>query len=171
MLNHTKGDPITQQAKFKNFIKKVNVKYFGKDAADDQKTAMLQGELQCNNHNYKKVREWLIKINQDLKLLNKDINKFSILKMAKLVIPKNLKYQAKRKFIDKGSKNLCNEEEIIDLCHDIKEVLNMECQKERFCNHHSSGSNQLSPEEREKRDSAPCQKHNGAHKWKECPEN
>ncbi len=44
--NHGKGDSATQQAKFKKLIKKVNVKYFGKDAADDQKTAMLHGELQ-----------------------------------------------------------------------------------------------------------------------------
>ncbi|KAL3778851.1 hypothetical protein HJC23_001462 [Cyclotella cryptica] len=39
--NHGKGEPATQQAKFKKLIKKVNMKYFGKDAADDQKTAML----------------------------------------------------------------------------------------------------------------------------------
>jgi hypothetical protein len=48
--NHGKGDSATQQAKFKKLIKKVNMKYFGKDAADDQKTAMLRGELRCNDH-------------------------------------------------------------------------------------------------------------------------
>ncbi len=56
--------------------------------------------------------------------------------MAKLVIPENLKYPAKLKFVNKGGKNLRNEEEIINLCRDIKEVLNIECQKHRFCNHH-----------------------------------
>ena len=73
------------------------MKYFGKAAADDQKTLMLRGELRCNDHDNKKVSEQLFKINQDLKLLNKDIDKFSICKMAKLVIPKNLKYPAKLK--------------------------------------------------------------------------
>jgi hypothetical protein len=91
--------------------------------------------------------------------------------MAKLVIPENLKYQAKLKFADKGGKNLRNKEEIIDLCHDIKEVLNIERQKDRFCNHHHSTSNRISTEERERRDSAPCRKHNGAHKWKDCLDN
>ncbi len=91
--------------------------------------------------------------------------------MAKLVIPENLKYPAKLKFVDKGRKNLCDEEEIINLCCNIKEVLNIKCQKDRFCNHHGSTSNQVSPEERERRDSAPCRKYNGAHKWKDCPDN
>jgi hypothetical protein len=46
--------------------------------------------------------------------------------MEKLIIPKNLKPQAKLKYIDKGGNNLHDEEEIIDLCCDIKEVLDIE---------------------------------------------
>ena len=61
-------------------------------------------------------------MNRDLELLGKDANKFLICEMSKLIIPKNLKYQAKVKHVDKGGKNLCNEEGIIDLCQDIKEV-------------------------------------------------
>ena len=64
----------------------------------------------------------LFKINQDLDLLSDAISKLSIREMAKLVIPENLKNQAKLKFVDKGGKNRCNNEEIIDLCCDIKEV-------------------------------------------------
>ena len=169
--NHSRGDSATQQAKFLKLIKKVNVKYFGKDAADDQKTAMLRGELRCNDQDYEKIAERLFEINKDLELLSDDIEKFSIREMAKLIIPENLKYQAKLKFVDKGGKNLRDEEEIIDLCRDIKEVLSIERQKDRCYNHHNSGSHQLSAEEKEKHDSAPCRKHDGAHKWKECPDN
>jgi hypothetical protein len=74
---------------------------------------------------------------------------FQFAKWRNLLTPKILKYQAKLKFVDKGGKNLCNEEEIIDLCHNIKEVLSIECQKERSCNHYSSSSKQLSPKDRE----------------------
>jgi hypothetical protein len=91
------------------------MKYFGKDAGDDQKTAMLHGELRCNDHDYEKIVERLFEINEDLELLSDDIEKFSICEMAKLVIPENLKYQAKLKFVNKGGKNLCDEEEIINL--------------------------------------------------------
>ena len=132
---------------------------------------MLRGELRCNDHDYEKIAERLFEINKDLELLSDDIEKFSIREMAKLVIPENLKYQAKLKFVNKGGKNLRDEEEIIDLCRDIKEVLNIERQKDRFYNHHHSTSNQISAEERERCDSAPCQKHNGVHKWKDCPDN
>jgi hypothetical protein len=109
-----------------------------------------------------KVTERLFEINQDLEHLSKDVNTFLIRKMVKLIIPENLKYQAKHKCVDKGGKNLRNKEEIIDLCCDIKEVLNIEYsqrQKERMHNGNGLGGstqNKRFPEEREKRDAAPC---------------
>jgi hypothetical protein len=165
-----------QQGKFKKLIQKVNMKYLGKDAADNQKIAMQRGELQCDNCDYDKVAERLFKINRDLELLGKDIEGFSIQEMAKHIIPQNLKYQAKIKYIDKDGKNLHHEEGIIDLCRSIKEVLDNEYnyhQKEKSCNGkgpRGSTQNNLSAEEREKCDSAKCQKHDGAHKWKDCLE-
>jgi hypothetical protein len=93
-----------------------------------------------------------------------------IREMAKLIIPENLKPQAKLQYIDKGGKNLRDEEEIINLCRDIKEAQDIEYGQ---CQKGSRGSSQTQPltEEREKHDSAPCRKHDGAHQWKDCPEN
>jgi hypothetical protein len=105
-------------------------------------------------------RTQLFEINQDLELFGKDVEKFLIGEMAKLIIPENLKYQAKLKYVDKCGKNLRHEEEIIDLCRDIKELLDIEYnqhQRERMRNGNSTGGStqsQLPPEAREKRDAS-----------------
>ena len=72
------------------------------------------------------VAEPLFEINRYLKLLGKDVEKFMFCEKAKLIIPENLKPPAKLKCSDKGRKNLCDGEEIIDLCRNIKEVLDIE---------------------------------------------
>ena len=102
--NHATGNTNAQQAKFKKLIQKVNVKYLGKDAADDQKIAMQCGELQGDDHDHDKVAERLFEINRDLELLGEDVEGFSIREMAKHIIPENLKYKAKIKYVDKGGK-------------------------------------------------------------------
>jgi hypothetical protein len=145
--NHATGNSAAQQAKFKKLIQKVNMKYLGKDAADDHKIAMQRGELRYDDQDHDKVAERLFEINRDLELLGKDVEKFTIREMAKLIIPENLKPQAKLKHINKGGKNLRNKEEIIDLCRDIKEVLDIEHgQRQKG----SRGSSQTQPSTEER---------------------
>jgi len=50
--NHNAGDYDTQRKKVKKLIQKVNTKYLGKDAIEDQREVMEFGELKYDGHDH-----------------------------------------------------------------------------------------------------------------------
>jgi hypothetical protein len=123
--------------------------------------------------------EQLSGINDDQELLSKEINTFSVQEMAKRIIPKNLKTAANPKYYDKCGDNLRDKEEIIELCCRISTMLKREANasfdnRENHENRNNSrprGDKANSNHVTENRDAAPCRKHDGAHQWKDCPDN
>ena len=174
--NHNAGDSDAQRKKFKKLIQKVNTKYLGKDAIEDQREAMEFGELKYDGHDHTAAVEQLFEINDNLELLGEDVSKFSIREMAKRIIPKNLKTSANLKYYDKCGDNLRDKEDIIELCRRISTMLKREADANRDNREHrnsnrSRSNNTNSNDAREGRDAAPCRKHDGAHLWKDCPDN
>ena len=112
--------------KFKNSIQQVNTKYFSTDASGIQSDAMLAGKLRYEGQDHKKVAKWLFKINEDLELFGEDVNKFPTCEMVRKVIPQTLKPHVWLKYIGKGGKELCEEEDICELCRRISEVFDFE---------------------------------------------
>ena len=94
-----------QQARFKKLIQKVNVKYLGRDVADVQKDSMLMGKLRYKGQDHEKVTERLFKINNDIELFGEDIKQFPMHEMARKIVPKNSKPQARLKYIEKGGRS------------------------------------------------------------------
>ena len=80
--NHNVGEPDAQRKKFKKLIQKVNSKYLGKDAIEDQRDAMEFGELKYEGHDHVSIVERLFEINDDLELFGEEVGKFSIREMA-----------------------------------------------------------------------------------------
>jgi hypothetical protein len=78
--------------------------------------------------------------------------------------------------LDKASNELHDKDDIIALFQRISYIIYAEVEDEKLRNdkrnnQNHSRKNQLSNKEKEKQDSAPRRKHDGAHQWKDCPEN
>jgi hypothetical protein len=118
--------------------------------------------------------ERVFEINEHLELLGEEVGKFSIREMARQVIPNSLKHTAGLHFYDKGGEDLCDADEIIELCRKITASFK---QEHNVSNNHSSNggrnnrtsSNSGNSNSNTSRGSAPCRKHDGAHLWKDCP--
>ena len=80
---HNFGDSNAQRKRFKKLIQKVNSKYPGKDAIEEQRDAMEYGDLTYDSHDHTSVVEWLFEINADLKLFSEEVGKFTIREMAR----------------------------------------------------------------------------------------
>ena len=184
------GNADAQERKCKAFIQAVNLKYLGKNAADDQKDAMSDGELHYEGHDHEKAAERLFQINKDLGLLNANVEPFSTRDMIrKMGLPKNLKAKARLRYIDKGGKELDTADEAIELCLDIKEYLNEEIayenekrsreQKNRGNGNSGNARNNDTDRSSDKpssdssgeKKSNPCRRHDGKHDWNDCPDN
>jgi hypothetical protein len=63
-------------------IQKVNLKYLGKEAIEEQRDAMEFGDLKYDGHDHMSIVERLFEINKDLKLLGKEVGKFLMREMA-----------------------------------------------------------------------------------------
>jgi hypothetical protein len=175
--NHNAGDALIQRKKFKKLIQKVNSKYLGKEAIDDQRDAMEFGELKYEGHDHTGAVERLFEINDDLELFGEDADKFSDREMARRVIPKNLKTAASLKFYDKGGDELRDRNDILELCRRITTLLRRESDANNQPNNRNGGRDRTNQgatnnaNNRERKNAAPCRKHNGAHTWGECPNN
>jgi hypothetical protein len=159
-------------------IQKVNAKYLGRDAADIQRDAMMMGELRYEGQDHEKAIERLFEINDDIELFSEEAEGFPIREMARKIIPQTLKPQARLKYVDKGGKLLREQEDIFELCRTISDVLSIEYEVQQQNNRPRSGNaggnssrNQGSTEDRKRKDNLPCRKHDGAHKWKDFPNN
>jgi hypothetical protein len=79
-------------------------------------------------------------------------------------------------YYDKCGNKLHDKEDIIKLCHRISTMLKQEANA-NHANHKNrnisrSRSNKAnSNDARESKDAAPCRQHDGAHQWKDCPDN
>jgi hypothetical protein len=99
--------------------------------------------------------------------------------MAQRVIPNTLKNAASLRFYDKGGEDLRNADEIIELCRKITTFLkrehNVSSNRTSSGGRHdrtsSSGRNGGNSNSNASGNSAPCRKHDGAHLWKDCPDN
>ena len=184
--NHGAGDETAQRNKFRKLIQKMNARYLGEDAYDDQRDAMEKGELKYEGHDHEQLAERLFQINKDLELFHEVADQFSIRDMARKIIPRNLKTAARLKYNDKDGPDLTSKEDIIKLCRKITKNLNEEKevererkQKEKMRNEQKSNSsssknssnNGNGNSDKEKKESAPCRIHDEAHKWKDCPNN
>ena len=120
------GNASAQEEKCRTFIKSVNRKYLGKNAADDQKDAMSDGEMYYEGYGHEKAAERLFQINKDLALMNAEVEPFTIREMIRKILPKNLKPKARLRYLDKGGKDKSSADEAIDLCLNIEEYLEEE---------------------------------------------
>jgi hypothetical protein len=177
---HSWGDSDVQRKKFKKLIQKVNSKYLGKDAIEEQCDAMEYGDLTYDGHDHTSVMERLFEINEDLELFGKEVGKFTIPEKARRVIPNTLKNAASLRFYDKGGEDLRDANEIIKLCRKITTFLKREHnvssnrtgsggQNNRTNSKGGNSGNNSSNNSNSS--SAPCKKHDGAHLWKDCPDN
>jgi hypothetical protein len=92
--NHNSSESDVQRKKFKKLTQKVNSKYLGKDAIEEQRDVMEFGNLKYDGQDHTSVVERLFEINKDLELFGKEIGKFSIREMAQRIIPNTLKTAA-----------------------------------------------------------------------------
>lgn len=182
--NHATGDSAAQRAKFKKQIQKVNAKYLTERAVDHQKDAMENGELKYEGHDHLRVVERLFQINEDLDLFSENAEKYSMREMARKIIPKNLKANARLKYLDKGIDDLRDRDDILKECARITDVLDAEAEIEREKKSKQSNGNgnrngngnqnnerSTAGEQDGKKQSQPCRKHDGKHLWKDCPDN
>jgi hypothetical protein len=176
VCSHNTGDSDAQRKKFKKLIQKVNSKFLGQDAIKEQRDVMEFGNLKYDGHDHTSVAERLFEIKEDLELFGKEVGKFSIQEMAQRIIPNTLKTAASLRFYDKGGEDLRDSKEIIELCRKITTFLKREANanRENTDNRNSRGSRSNRPTSNNGNgngNSAPCRKHEGAHLWKDCPEN
>ena len=95
--------------------------------------------------------------------------------MARRVIPNTLKTATNLRCYDRGSEELRDSDNIINICHNITTFLKREadanCDNQDNRNSMRLRNNSTSNSNRESRDVAPCSKYDGEHQWKDCPDN
>ena len=72
-------------------------------------------ELKYDDHTHKSVIKWLVEINGNLELLNKEVDKFWTQQTAQRIIPKNLKTATSLRYYGKGYKELLDRDNSINL--------------------------------------------------------
>ena len=179
--------PELRREHFFKLVQKFNAKYLGKSAGDHQRDAMMEGKLTYEGHDHLAAAERLFQINEQIELLGPGIEKFSTREMARTIIPKNLKSKAKLKYHDKGGTHKTSRQDILDVVEEVTEYLDVEIEEERENRreqkvHGRNPKDKTNPRDRQSDDKAseeeetnefrnPCRKHNGAHDWKDCPDN
>eukprot|EP00956_Cyclotella_meneghiniana_P018179 scaffold30078_cov44-Cyclotella_meneghiniana.AAC.3 len=195
------GNASAQETKCKDFIKAVNAKYLGKNAADVQKDAMVDGEIRYEGHSHEKAVERLFEINKDVALLHPNVQPFDDREMIRKVLNlsekkpsslniegsnKNLKPKARLEYVRRGRKDKSTANEVIDLCLDIEEYLDEEIEyeneKKSRDQRNRSNNNPRNNDNNRTNDNAngnpdggkkknPCRRHNREHDWDDCPDN
>ena len=97
---------------------------------------------------------------------------FTMSEMAKEVIPKTLKSEARLKFIDKGGKRLTTKADIFDIMDEVVAYLEEAAvvERERRERDRSNNRNQVRDRNRSNKPN-PCKKHPDKHDWADCPDN
>ena len=86
----------------------------------------MMGKLRYEGQDHEKAVERLFEINNDIKLFSEEAEGFPIREMVRKIIPQTLKPQARLKYVDKGGKQLREQEDIFELCRTISDVLSIE---------------------------------------------
>ena len=170
---------------FKSSVQEFGKQYFGRKAAEDQKDAMEKGELTYKGHDHFSVAERLFRINDQLKYLGTDIEKFSEKEMMKKVIAKTLHPVTRLEYISRGEQKMTTKRAILNCVQDTQDFLNEEHKiglersrkfQPRNDSYHNNDTDEK--EDNNDRESArdmqfknPCRKHSKEHKWGNCPDN
>lgn len=170
------GNAIAPRSTFLKLIQQFNKRCLVKHALNIQKDVMETREMQNDGHDHDKIVKWLFQINDDLKHFCQDADKFSIHDIAKKHPTKSQDLYPVE-VLGQGLWQTQWQRRFHSLCARISYICGAEAdsnykqkQKDKSQSNNENQNNLLD-KEKEKWDSTPCRKHDGAHQWKDCPEN
>ena len=139
---------------------------------------MENGKLTYEGHDHFMAIERLLKINKDMVVLGPNVESFSVREMARKIVPKTLKDNARLEYIKKGGKELQNEDDILETVQEVQDYLNAEHEVSRGRQNPRNNNNDSRNQDRNRSnggqggetDPAMCRIHKD-HLWKDCPLN
>ncbi len=155
---------------------------FGSSAFKTQCRAMENGDIKIPESNLRTGTYRLFQINRLLQYLGIYATKYSIVELNKIIV-KSLPATARRKYMEDGGDDLEDQADILEMMTQLDKKFRLkkefaELEKKSSNNNNNSnkqGKSQSSGSKggngNEKKQSNPCKKHDGAHEWKDCPDN
>jgi hypothetical protein len=171
--------------KFTKMLQKLGEETFGTRAYKKQVEAMEDGKLKLpEDQPLRDSIDRLFAINREIPYLSTKGEKLSLRALNKIIV-KTLPLRAKVEFIKHGGEDLTTEEEILEIINDVDVCLELDDQvrrarkAERSHNHDKKRyepkgkeeSSTLTTTPGNNKESSACKLHDGAHLWKDCPDN
>ena len=171
--------------KFSQMLQKLGEEVFGTRAYKKQVDAMEDGKLKLpEDQPLRDSINRLFAINREIPYLSTKGEKLSVQTLNKIII-KTLPLQAIVEYIKKGGEDLTDEDEILEKINDVDMCLMLDAQvkqaqkSERGDSHDEKRHGPKAKEESStstnstgnKQESSLCKIHDGAHLWKDCPDN
>ena len=172
-------DNGNKKKEFIQLIKKLGSATFGPKAFKNQCKAMESGMLKIPDNNLQVGTYRLIQINKMLPFLGLQTKSYDVGDLNKIIV-KGLPPKAMGKYVGDEGDKLDDVSDILNLMSTIetklqlkKEVKALEEEKQRKqkSNQQSNDKGKKSGEAKGQQKKNPCCKHNGAHNFKDCPDN
>jgi hypothetical protein len=172
-------DNGNKRKEFIQLIKKLGSATFGPKAFKNQCKAMESGMLKIPENNLRVGTYRLIQINKMLPFLGLQAKSYDIGDLNRIIV-KSLPPKAMGKYVGDVGDELDNVSDILDLMSTIetklqlkKEIKALEEEKQRKqkSNQQSNNKGKKSGEAKGEQKKNPCRKHDGAHDFKDCPDN
>ena len=172
------------RGKFSQMLQKLGEEVFGTRAYKKQVDAMEDGKLKLpEDQPLRDSVDRLFAINREIPYLGTKGEKLSVRSLNKIII-KTLPLRAMVEYIKQGGEDLTDEEEILNTIDDVDMCLMLDAQVQRARkserNNHDEkrhepkvkeGSSTSTNSTGIKQESSLCKIHDGAHLWKDCPDN
>ena len=111
--------------KHKKLVQKLCEKVFKKKAHEDQKDVMCQG-LPYKGHDHRGVIEQLFEIHENVSNLAEGGRGFDNEDFYRNIVVKMLKPKGRVEYVQRGGKNLRDENDVLDLLEEIQEGVQLE---------------------------------------------
>ena len=178
-------DQADMKAIFISLMQQLATQVFGPTAFKTQCRLMENGDIKIPENDLRAGTYRIFQINRLLPYLGIYATEYSTIELNKIIV-KSLPAMAKRKYLVDGGDDLEDQADILELMTQLdtkfrlkKEFAELEKQS---LNNKQGKSNQSSNNGNNKggngngngkksSNSNPCRKHDGAHEWKDCPDN
>jgi hypothetical protein len=171
------------KATFIQLLQRLGTQIFGPTTFKTQCRAMEKGDIKIPEGDLRAGTHQMFQINRFLPYLGIYGEEYLLTELNKIIV-KSLPTMAQRKYLIEGGNDLEDQADILEMMTQLNKKFRLkkefaELEKNNNNNNNNNGkSNQSSNGNnkggnggRKKSTSNPCRKYDGAHEWKDCPDN
>ena len=165
---------------FIRLLQRLAAQVFGPTAFKTQCRAMENGDIKIPENDLRTGTYRFFQINRLLPYLGIYATEYTIIELNKIIV-KSLPATARRKYLEDGGDDLDDQADILELMTQLDKKFRLkkefaESEKKSVNNNNNNNKPGKSQSnggggKSDKKKSNPCRKHDGAHEWKDCPDN